>query len=105
MQNQSTPFSPLLLLPDTWHRFFYQSLIGIEKVDVNENSTWKDYIKSKLFLVPTLLIIQGIIFVASIILGIIILPLSIKAQEPLVITVVTPGIFTETGKIILEKEP
>jgi O-antigen/teichoic acid export membrane protein len=52
---------------------FYQSLIGIEKVDVNENSTWKDYVKSKLFLVPTILIIQGIIFVASIILGIIIL--------------------------------
>ena len=41
--------------------------------------------------------------VAALLLGIIMLPLSVKAQEPLIITVVTPGIFTETGKIILEE--
>ena len=39
--------------------------------------------------------------VAALLLGIIMLPLSVKAQEPLIITIVTPGIFTETGKIIL----
>ena len=43
--------------------------------------------------------------VAALLLGIIMLVLPVYAQEPLVITVVTPGIFTETGKIILEKEP
>ena len=41
--------------------------------------------------------------VVGLLLGIIMLPLSVNAQEPLVITVVTPGIFTETGKIILEE--
>ncbi|MGI0056159.1 MAG: hypothetical protein ACREAK_02160 [Nitrosarchaeum sp.] len=52
---------------------FYQSLIGIEKIDVSENSNWKDYVKSKLFVIPTLFIIQGIIFIVSLIVGIIIL--------------------------------
>ncbi len=41
--------------------------------------------------------------VAALLLGIIMLPLPVYAQEPLVITVVTLGIFTETGKIILEE--
>ena len=37
----------------------FQSLIkGVETVDVNENSTFKQYIKSKLFFLPTLLLIQ-----------------------------------------------
>lgn len=37
---------------------FSSFLSGIEKVDVKENSTFKDYIKSKLFVLPTLQIIQ-----------------------------------------------
>jgi polyferredoxin len=32
-------------------------------VDVNEKSTWKDFIKSKLFFMPTLRIIQNILYV------------------------------------------
>jgi len=48
---------------------FYQSLISIEKVDLNEKSNIRDYVKSKLFFIPTILIIQGIIFVVSLIIG------------------------------------
>ena len=42
---------------------FESGLYGIEKVDVNEKSTWKDFIKSKLFFMPTLRIIQNILYV------------------------------------------
>tara|TARA_B110000438_G_scaffold24090_1_gene22268 strand:- start:1780 stop:2874 length:1095 start_codon:yes stop_codon:yes gene_type:complete len=42
---------------------FQNSLLGIEKVDTNSNSTYKDYIKSKLFYVQTLRLIQVVIFV------------------------------------------
>lgn len=40
------------------NELFSQALRGIEKVDVKENSTFRDYIKSKLFYVPTLRNIQ-----------------------------------------------
>ena len=42
---------------------FGQALSGIEKVDVNEKSTFKQYVKSKLFLVPTLQLIQYSLYV------------------------------------------
>jgi len=40
-------------------------LRGMEKVDINESSSFKDYIKSKLFFIPTLQIIQQSIYVSS----------------------------------------
>lgn len=43
---------------------FGQSLSGIEKVDVNENSSFKDYLKSKLILVPTLRAMQRLFYIA-----------------------------------------
>lgn len=46
---------------------FSQSLSGIEKVDTKEQSTFKDYIKSKLFFLPTLTIIQYSIYIISLI--------------------------------------
>jgi O-antigen/teichoic acid export membrane protein len=42
---------------------FESGLYGIEKVDVNEKSTWKDFIKSKLFFLPTLRIIQNTLYI------------------------------------------
>ena len=42
---------------------FGQSLSGIEKVDVNEKSSFKDYLKSKLILVPTLRGIQRLFYI------------------------------------------
>lgn len=44
---------------------FLQSIQGIETVDVAENSTFKDYLKSKLVLVPTLQLIQYSLYVGA----------------------------------------
>jgi len=52
---------------------FRQFLEGIEKVDVNENSTFRDYIKSKLFFIPTNLLIQYCLYAGLLIIGFIIL--------------------------------
>lgn len=64
----------------TIRTFFYtiggiysQSLLGIEKVDINEKSTFKDYVKSKLFLMPTLNLIQNITYVITLALGLVFL--------------------------------
>lgn len=42
---------------------FESALLGVENVDVNENSTWKNFIKSKLFFMPTLRVIQNSVYV------------------------------------------
>lgn len=44
---------------------FSEILRGIEKVDLNPSATFKDYAKSNLFFVPTLRIIQNIVFLSS----------------------------------------
>lgn len=46
---------------------FSQSISGIEKVDMNERSTFKDYLKSNLFYVPTIKIIKAIIYIISLV--------------------------------------
>ncbi len=57
----------LLLAPATFFKtlgtVFRQSLKGIEKVDLNENATFKDYLKSKLFYLPTLENIQKAVYI------------------------------------------
>ncbi len=40
------------------NKLFHSALQGIEEVDINEDSTFMDYIKSKLFLLPTIRVIQ-----------------------------------------------
>lgn len=40
------------------NKLFHSALQGIETVDVDENATFKSYVKSKLFLLPTLKVIQ-----------------------------------------------
>lgn len=42
----------------TLSNVFQSYLIGIEKVDMDEKSTFSDYVKSKLFFVPTITLIQ-----------------------------------------------
>ena len=42
----------------TLSNIFQSYLIGIERVDVNEKSTFKNFLKSKLFFVPTIEIIK-----------------------------------------------
>ena len=63
---------------------FQGALAGSEKVDTNENSTFKDYIKSKLFFLPTLLNIQRGIYLVSLVVMLIILVPIIESEVDLV---------------------
>ena len=47
-----------LSISQTLSNIFARSLRGIEEVDVNEKASFKDYIKSKLFFLPTIRIAQ-----------------------------------------------
>lgn len=49
----------------TLSNIFESSLKALEKVDLNENATFKDYLKSKLFFLPSLGIVQRIVYVTS----------------------------------------
>jgi len=44
--------------------FFYSVLMGYEKVDISKNTSFKQYAKSKLFLVPTLSIIYSVSYIS-----------------------------------------
>ena len=52
---------------------FLTFVTGVEKVDAKKNSTFKDYIKSKLFFVPTLILVQSIIYISTLTIGLLIL--------------------------------
>lgn len=76
----------LAIIPVTFLRtisaIFSQALSGIEKVDMNENASFKDYIKSKLFVIPTLVNIhRGIYLIIFIIFLILIIPLNYSELE------------------------
>lgn len=49
----------------TFGKILFQALQGIEKVDMNKNSTFKDYAKSKLILYPTFQLIRNGIYFGS----------------------------------------
>ena len=57
------------VLLTTLNGIFEESLVGAEKIDTYKNSKFKDYVKSKLFLIPTLRIIQSALFVITLIIG------------------------------------
>ena len=49
-------------------KFLFMSAIqGMETVDVNENSSFKDYLKSKLILIPTILLIQYSLYIVTLV--------------------------------------
>lgn len=48
-----------------FNRILYTSLQGIEEVDINEKSTFRDYIKSKLAFLPTLRLIEFSLYVIT----------------------------------------
>jgi len=50
---------------NTLSTLFASSIAGIEKVDTNELSNFKDYIKSKLFFIPTLQLIHYSIYIIA----------------------------------------
>lgn len=49
-------------------RVFIQGIAGIEKVDMNENSTLKDYIKSKLIFIPNMLMIKQVSYLVILVI-------------------------------------
>ena len=49
----------------TLNGIFGQSLQGIEKVDIDEKSKFKDYLKSKLFFIPAIQLIKFSIYIVS----------------------------------------
>jgi hypothetical protein len=51
-------FLSIRVFGETLLRLFSNSIIGTETVDINENSTFKEYVKSKLFKVPIVRIIH-----------------------------------------------
>lgn len=49
-------------------REFENYLIGIEKVDLNSKSTFKDYVQSRLFTIPSFRLIQNLIYLVLLII-------------------------------------
>ena len=64
---------------------FLLSLAGVEKVDKFENSTFKDYIKSKLFFPQTIRLIQTIIYIIILTVGLSILVGSVGSNLDLLL--------------------
>ena len=74
---------------------FESSIMGLEKVDTNENSTFKDYLKSKLFYLPTLGIIQRTGYIISLVAIMLFLISSERKEVDLVIYWAVIGLITE----------
>jgi len=69
-------FMTLKMFTSNIFTVFYQALLGIEKVDVNKKSTFREYYKSKLILLPTVNIIRSIIYI----IGLIVILLTIRSE-------------------------
>lgn len=71
-------------LLSTINRIFRSSLQGIDKVDVSENSGFKDYIKSSLIVIPTARTIQYGSYIILLIIGLYVLIQNESSQLDLV---------------------
>lgn len=91
-------FSSIYIFLNTIGIVFQSFLIGMEKVDLNEKASFKDYVKSKLFFIPTLQLIQNIIYISLLAIGLLLLkPLSSQLDLVLywaIISLVTQVPFT-----------
>ena len=90
-------------------QLFQSALGGTENVDTKENSTFKDYIKSKLFFLPTIDIIQKAIYLSSLVVMLIIFVPIIESEIYLVmywaiIALSTQIPFTIYYYVLLKKE-
>jgi O-antigen/teichoic acid export membrane protein len=63
-------FASIFVFFNMLNTTFYTILAGTEKVDVYENSGFKDFLKSKLFYLPTILLVQYVIYIAILIVSI-----------------------------------
>lgn len=62
------------------NKTFYQVLQGIEQVDKNENSTFIDYLKSKLFWLPTIRLIQYSSYIGTLVIVLLIFKTSTELE-------------------------
>ena len=79
---------------------FDSSLRGTEKVDIKEDSTFRYYIKSKLFFLPTLRIVQRGGYLASLALVLLIINVQDKSQIELVIFWAIIALGTEIPYVV-----
>ena len=63
-------FTSIFVFFNSMNTTFYSILLGSEKVDIDEKSTFRDYMKSKLFSLPSVLLIQYTIYIVALTLGI-----------------------------------
>lgn len=73
-----------LSISQTFSNIFARSLRGIEEVDLNKKATFKDYVKSKLFFLPTLRIIQRAGYLLSLVIFLIFFSQSFNSDIELV---------------------
>lgn len=64
---------------------YNQALLGIEIVDLNEQSKFKDFLKSKLFFVPTVILVQYTAYIVAMIVGLSLLKQAASSNLDLVI--------------------
>jgi len=83
----------LRFLLDTFNRSFENFLIGIETVDQNTKSTFKNYATSKLFMIPTFRLIQNIVYM-SLLVAIVLLLNSTHSEFELLIYWAILGLIT-----------
>lgn len=73
---------------------FSSALIGIERVDVDDNSTFKQYMKSKLFLLPTVKLIHNIIYITIFTIMLLVVNSTTNSQLELVVYWTIIGMVT-----------
>ena len=79
----------------TLNKIFFQALQGMEDVDTNKKSTFKDYIKSKLMWFPTFQLIRHGIYIVTLALMLYILSSETKSEMELVLYWVIIGLAIE----------
>lgn len=79
----------------TLNKVFFQALQGMENVDLNKKSTFKDYIKSKLIWFPTFQLIRHGIYIITLALMLYVLSSDSKSELELVLYWVIIGLVVE----------
>lgn len=101
-------FSSLVIFLRTIGNVFTQSLTGIEKVDVKKESSFIDYLKSRLFFVPTMVIVERGVYLASLIIMLIIFSSSSSQLELVtywaIVSLITQIPFTVYFYILTKRE-
>jgi len=74
---------------------FTQALTGTEKVDTNEKATFRDYIKSKLFFLPTLKIIQRSAYLGSLVVMLLVVGSNTESEIDIIVYWAMVALFTQ----------